>query len=249
MAFSSGIGANPPYSGPDFRVAQVAFCVVAPGLATLHWQFSPPDPPTRDTAIINSNGILVQTRACYVDYTVNIPSPTDTPTATPTATPTGPTLLVGHVIWQAIPQNNSRSILPLTLTLKMGAVEVNYPRQTTEAMGFFTVSVAGLPNGTYQWRVQGPDAVPGGENRAGFLARSGAVTLAGGPQTNLENGTMKGADANNDDVVNVLDFNILKNSFGQAGITLGDFDNNTVANSTDFNILKGNFGVGGAPPP
>src|SRR5205823_1549008 len=44
ISYASGALNNPSYNGPDFRVAQVAFCAIAPGQATIHWQFSPPDP-------------------------------------------------------------------------------------------------------------------------------------------------------------------------------------------------------------
>src|SRR5262249_23310238 len=67
MAYSSAIGINPSYNGPDFRVAQAAFCVIAPGVATIHWQFWPPDPHNRDTEIVDSNNIQEQSRACYMD--------------------------------------------------------------------------------------------------------------------------------------------------------------------------------------
>ena len=171
--------------------------------------------------------------------------PTVTPTATVTPTP-GVGIIVGHVTWQNIPQNNARSILPITLTLKLGTGnEVNYPQQNTDAAGFFTVSVGVLPPGTYNWRVQSPDGVNGGNLGPGFLANCGTVDLAGAPQTNAEMGLMKGGDASNDNVINSTDFNILKADFGQSGLKRADFDNNLVVNATDFNIQKGNFGLAG----
>ena len=104
FAFASGALNDPSYSGPDFRVAQVAFCATAPGTAILHWQFDPPDPVTRDTEIVDENSTLVQDRDCYVDFVINIagsggtatatrtsttlPTGTSTPTNTPTDTPT-----------------------------------------------------------------------------------------------------------------------------------------------------------------
>src|SRR5207248_638384 len=94
MAFASGALNNPAYNGPDFRAAQVAFCAVAPGVATIHWQFSPPDPIKRDSEIVDENGIIVSVRTCYADYTVTVagatftPTDTNTPTNTPTFTPT-----------------------------------------------------------------------------------------------------------------------------------------------------------------
>ena len=64
---------------------------------------------------------------------------------------------------------------------------------------------------------------------------------------------MRTGDANSDNCVNALDFNILKNTFGK---TLGDtgydaradFNGDNVVNTTDFNTLKGNFGSCGADP-
>jgi hypothetical protein len=177
--------------------------------------------------------------------------PTSTVTRTPTNTPTststpGAGLIVGHVTWQNIPQNNARSILPITLTLKLGtSSEVNYPQQNTDAAGFFTAPVGSLAPGTYSWRVQAPDGVNGGNTGPGFLANCGSIVLAGAPQTNIEMGQMKGGDATNDNVINTTDFNILKLDFGQGGVRRADFDNNLVVNSTDFNLQKGNFGQAG----
>ena len=70
-------------------------------------------------------------------------------------------VLVGHVTWQGPPaQPNSLQQLPITLTLRLGTTEVNYPAQTTDAGGFFTVSVDSL-SGTYNWQeaYQHPDGL------------------------------------------------------------------------------------------
>jgi hypothetical protein len=179
------------------------------------------------------------------------PTSTATPTSTvtPTYTPVPPPALVGHVNWQGPPaQPSGRQQLPITLTLKSGATEINYPSQTTDPSGFFTVSVSGLSSGVYDWRVKGPR----------FLASSGNLTLAGAPQTSAEMNDpgcacQKAGDADNNNVVNSTDFTILKNTFGKSLGDPGydpraDFSNDNVVNSTDFSILKGNFGLGGAPP-
>ncbi len=170
--------------------------------------------------------------------------------AFPTATPTPTAQLVGHITWQGRPaQPNTLQQLPVTLTLKLGTTEINYPAQTTDASGVFTVPVSGLVGGTYTWRAKGPR----------FLANSGTVTLSGlragaaHASTSLEVGFMLGADTNNDNIINVVDFNILKGTFGK---TLGDpgyderadFNGDNRINISDFNQLKGNFGTGGAPP-
>src|SRR3954468_17786552 len=89
--------------------------------------------------------------------------------------------LVGHVTWQGRPaQPNALQQLPITLTLKSGTTEINYPIQNTDASGFFT-QVVTLPNGSYNWRVKGPL----------YLANSGNVTLSGAPTTNVEMGLMR----------------------------------------------------------
>ncbi len=125
----------------------------------------------------------------------------------------------------------------------MGNTEVNYPTQNTDASGFFTVSVASLPNGTYNWRVKDPK----------YLANSGAVTLTGIPTTNVEMGLMSAGDCNNDNFIRVSDFDILKPAFGR-GINdpayddRADFTGDERITVLDFNLLKANFGTGGAPP-
>src|SRR5205823_15070810 len=140
-------------------------------------------------------------------------------------------------------QPNALQQLPITLTLKSGGSEVNYATLNTDASGFFTVSVAGLANGAYSWRVKGPK----------YLANGGTVTLTGAARVNVEMGLMKAGDANNDNVINSSDFSILRGTFGR---TLGDpgydgradFNGDNVVNSSDFNQLRSNFGQGGAPP-
>jgi hypothetical protein len=153
-------------------------------------------------------------------------------------------LLVGHVTWQSRPaQPNALQQLPITLTLKLGTFEANYGSQNTDSSGFFTVSVGGLLPGTYNWRVKGPK----------FLANVGTVAMAGTPQTNVEMGLMKSGDCDNNNVINVSDFNILKGTFGKTQGDPGyddraDFTGDHAVNVTDFNALKNNFGVSGGSP-
>lgn len=152
--------------------------------------------------------------------------------------------LTGHVTWQGRPaQPNALQQLPISLTLKLGATEVNFTSQTTSAGGAFTVPVQTLPSGTYEWRVKGPK----------FLANSGSVQLSGSPITSVEMGLMRTGDATNDNAVNVADFNIVKVSFGKGIGDPGyddraDFNGDQAVNVTDFNLLKVTFGQGGSPP-
>src|SRR5206468_9896550 len=101
--------------------------------------------------------------------------------------------LVSHVTLQGRPSPpDARLQVPITLTLKSGTVERNYPSQTTNASAVFTTGVGTLPAGTYAWRAKYPR----------YLANSGTVSLTGGPITSLDMGTMRGGDANNDNFVN-----------------------------------------------
>ncbi|MFL5735056.1 MAG: dockerin type I domain-containing protein, partial [Chloroflexia bacterium] len=180
-------------------------------------------------------------------------TPTSTTTRTPTASATA--VLVGHVTWQSRPaQPNALQQLPITITVKSGATEVNYPLQTTDASGFFTVPVTGLANGSYNWRVKSAQvgATPPDYN-PGFLAVSGTLTLTGALITNVEMGLQRSGDVDNNNVVNAPDFAVLKGTFGKSIGQPGydnraDFTGDTVVNSSDFTALKTNFGLGGAGP-
>ena len=163
--------------------------------------------------------------------------------------------LVGHVNWEGRPaQPNALQQLPITLTLKSGATEVNYPVQTTDASGYFTVSVMGMANGAYDWRVKSAQAgASPPEYNPGWLAVTGTLTLAGAPITNVEMGLQRAGDCDNNNLVNSPDFVILKNAFGKSAGQVGydnraDFTGNHIIGSTDFIQLKNNFGLGGGPP-
>src|SRR5207248_1351254 len=133
---------------------------------------------------------------------------TRTVTPTRTGTPTPPNLLVGHVTWQGRPpQPNALEQLPVSLTLRLqsGGPDNEYTGMTTDASGFFTASVGSLPNGTYNWRVKGPQ----------YLANIGSAALTGVAVTNVDMGLMKVGDCDDNNVVNAGDFVILSASFGK----------------------------------
>jgi hypothetical protein len=252
LAYASGAVTNPNClsgCGGTFRVARIGLCAVAPGQAVLHWQFSPPAPTDRDTWIADFNNNPVQNQALFTDYVINVLAPTSTPTNTPTSTPTPtntPTsLLEGHVTWEGRPpQPNPLQQLPITLTLRLttGGPYYDYTGMTTDASGNFTVPVAGLPGGTYNWRVKNPQ----------YLANSGTLTLSGAPLTQVEMGLMLAGDDNGDNLVSAADFTILKSSFGfgcgDPGYqAMADFTGDCVINAIDFSLLRSNFGLGGSP--
>jgi plastocyanin len=160
---------------------------------------------------------------------------------TATATPNPSVNLVGHVTMQGRPaQPNVLQSVPVTLTLKLGGNESGYSA-TTDASGNFTLTT-GLPPGSYNWRVKNPQT----------LANSGSITLVSGINQQ-EMGLLREGDANNDNCLNVSDFNILKGSFGKSQGDPGydarsDFTGDNIVGVGDFNLLKGNFGTCGAAP-
>jgi hypothetical protein len=150
-----------------------------------------------------------------VSYTQPPCPGTATPTRTPTRTPTPsvPSMLVGHVVWQGRPTTAASlgQVMPLTLTLKLGNNETNYPPTIppyidTDASGFFTVSVSTLPAGTYNWRLKGPS----------YLSTRGTLVLGAG-LTQAEMGLQLGGDISGDNLVTISDFNTVKTNFGTGG--------------------------------
>jgi hypothetical protein len=233
---------------------------VAPGLVYTVTQDGVALPPGQYTVEPQRFTLLRRTVDASHTYLITHdqagPTPTSTPTplttttftATRTPTPTGTASpnrqLRGHVIWQGRPaQPHFSQQLPVSLTLKLGALEVNYPPVTTDANGYFTVTVNSLAPGTYSWRSRGQR----------FLANAGVVVLSSAPLTNLEVGLLRTGDIDDNNVVNTTDFNAMRNTYGK---TIGDpgfdpradFNADRTVNITDFNLLKLNFGSGGAPP-
>jgi hypothetical protein len=171
------------------------------------------------------------------------PTTTRPPAGTPTNTVTP--VLVGHVTWQGRPaQPTPGQQLPLTLTLQLGANRTTYPNQQTDAGGIFTVPVQLLPTGVYTWWVKGPQ----------YLATSGTVSLTGAPSTPQEMGLQRVGDANNDNLVDITDFSLLRATFGKGCGDAGydgraEFTGDCLVDITDFSLLRSNFGQAGTPPP
>ncbi|MFL5733422.1 MAG: CAP domain-containing protein [Chloroflexia bacterium] len=199
---------------------------------------------TCDTGISDrpvSSPTATSTRTASPTRTATASRTPTRPSATPTSTPTPG--LAGHVTWQGRPaQPSSVQQAPITLTLRLGSTVVNYPVRNTDASGFFTVSVAGLANGTYSWRAKGPQ----------FLATSGSVALSGARVTNTEMGTQRVGDTNNDNTVNSVDLTLLKATLGRMPGDPGydgraDFNGDSIVTMMDFTLLRANFGSSGAP--
>ncbi|MFL5734315.1 MAG: hypothetical protein ACJ78Q_14100, partial [Chloroflexia bacterium] len=165
-------------------------------------------------------------------------------------------VLVGHVTWQSHPAQPSPSqALPITITLKSGTFERNFTGITTDQSGYFTVSVTTLPAGTYSWRARGPSASPSNVlgDPSGYLANCGTITIPSQPQTALEIGLMRAGDGDNNNLVDIADYNILRKSFGKTQgqvnyDTRADFTGDAIVDINDFMTFKLNFGTGGCPP-
>ena len=114
-----------------------------------------------------------------------------------------------------------------TLSFCVGGVPTNNTI-TTDPSGYFTLTIT-LPNGTYNWRLKG----------SRWLASSGSVSLFGGT-TNVEMGTQRAGDANDNNTSNAQDFTILRNTFGQPGPQdpRADFDNDGAVTISDFFLLR-----------
>lgn len=120
---------------------------------------------------------------------------------------------------------------------------MNYPALATDAYGFFTATVTTLPHGTYSYRVKHPK----------YLAAVGTAVLDGRSQVNVEIGSVRAGDANNDNLIGILDFNIQKLTFGKGMLDVGyddraDFTGDQQVTVLDFTLMKLNFGASGGPP-
>ena len=107
--------------------------------------------------------------------------------------------------------------------------------------------------------VKGPDGVATGPTPPptplpGYLATSGSLTIAGsGASSHFEGGVQLSGDCNNDNRVNISDFNLMSVTFGKVSTGQGydgraDYDGNLTISLVDFNLLKNNFGASGANP-
>ncbi len=155
-------------------------------------------------------------------------SPTPIPTSTPVSN-----VLIGHVTYQGIGQTTptARNSYPITLTLCVNGTAQNFVT-TTDNQAFFTVTLP-IPAGSYNWQVKSYTA----------LSNAGSFTLNGGT-TNQDFGTLRGGDTNNNNVVNTVDFNLMKANFNIPTFNaFTDFNRDGVVNTLDFNILKSNFNL------
>jgi hypothetical protein len=132
--------------------------------------------------------------------------------------------------------------VPITLTLTHSGGAGEEYSANTDNSGYYTVTLALEQPGTYTWRCKNPQT----------LATAGAATLVSG-RNDVEMGILKAGDVNNNNVVNVTDFTLLKATFGKTAGEPGydaraDLNGDHVVNGTDMTMLKANFAQSGAPP-
>lgn len=203
--------------------------------------------PTRTPTPANTATRTPTRTPTPVNTPTRTPTPANTPTRTATATATAGvgTTLRGHVTWQGRPAPpHELDQLPLSLTLQLSSTITHYTGLQTDTAGYFTVALGNVPSGTYTWWIKGPQ----------FLATSGTVAITNGSTKQQELGVQPTGDVNNDNLVEVNDFNVMRSAFGQScgGPTFdarADLDGNCMVDVSDFSLLRANYGQVGPPSP
>ncbi len=207
---------------------------------TATWTVVPTTTPTR-----TATSVLPTATRTATWTSVPTASPTATPsatrTATPTATPTtgtpaptptitstplpGSATLLGQIQAQGRPAPpHAQWVMPLRLTVG-GALH------TVETDTFGRFALAGLTPGTYEIRVKNRHTL------TNILL--GAALMAG--ENTLSLGLLREGDANDDDVVDIADFSVLRSIFGTAD-PRADFNQDGIVDIVDFSLLRTNFG-------
>jgi hypothetical protein len=125
---------------------------------------------------------------------------------------------------------------------------------TTDAQGSF--QLPGIPEGTYLVRVKHPHAVSRQSAPVTFSSATAASSSLANSLTavNLNFGALLPGDANDDDHVDIVDFSLLRASFGSQTICTtrlppalpcSDFDATGSVDIVDFSLLRSSFGRDG----
>lgn len=147
--------------------------------------------------------------------------------------------LKGHLASEG--RADQQQIIHLTVRLdSKEPVITEYDLKTNEN-GEFSFDVGGSKGDMYTWRAKGLQT----------LATSGSFEL--GSIEFIEAGTQLTGDANNDNRVSIVDFNMVRATFskqvGDDGYDArADFTGDSVVNIRDFNLLRGNIGKAGVEP-
>jgi hypothetical protein len=134
------------------------------------------------------------------------------------------------------------SILPVDQGIEHSAAASFAPNPAMfDPENIVKLALEGVDAATYKYVVRG----------VRFLSRSGEIKIgADVEEVQAEMGLMRTGDCNGDNVINIRDFSILKNSFGKADGDEGydaraELTGDGVVNIRDFSLLRGNFGIAG----
>ena len=176
------------------------------------------------------------------------PTRTSTPasaparTSTPTWTPTQTTALLSATLVGAVdlqgrpPKPHICWCVPLSVTLlREDGSAYRTVDLSTNPYGEFTLS--GIAPGTYGIRVK---------HRLTLANYKSEITLL--PNANrVELGTLLAGDSSNDNMVDVVDFSLLRANFGSAS-NLADYNGDGAVDVIDFSLLRTHFGLVGDIP-
>lgn len=190
-----------------------------------------PTPPSCGQLICSPTTTATQTATATI-------TPTRTITATPTATTTA-AIVDGVVTLEgrpAPPHPDWR--VPLRVVVQQGGMSSLSAAPSTDENGRFRVE--GISPGSYDILVK----------HAKTLQAKRSVVLVAGPNA-VDFGALPAGDANDDNLVNIIDFSILRTTFGltagQPGFdSRADFNDNQIVNLLDFSLLRPNFSKLGA---
>ncbi len=178
------------------------------------------------------------------------PTPTATSllTATTTPTPIAMSSLAGAVLLQGRPDPPNPALL-VKLSVRFSPSVAPGPILTAEpfadASGHF--SAFGIPAGVYDIEVKHQNSIS---------VKANAVSMLPAAVTVMHFGRLPTGDANGDNLVDIVDFSLLRSVFGAStdcatSTTPGacaDFDATAMVDIVDFSLLRSNFGRVGPVP-
>jgi Dockerin type I domain len=117
-------------------------------------------------------------------------------------------------------------------------------KNTTDSFGHLSIDVSGLPKGTYDLWVKNSQ----------YLANAGQVGLDGSQTIKTDAGMLHAGDADDNNVVNIQDFALVRANFGKdikdpTFNSNADLNGDDVVNILDFSLYRANQGFAGAPKP
>ena len=118
--------------------------------------------------------------------------------------------------------------IPLTIVLWSNGQIASVIQKRTDEQGRFTIEA--LPLGTFDIQVKGSHSLSNRRN---------ALNLVGGLNT-CDLGLLLEGDANNDDVVDITDFSLLRANFGTTDPHT-DYNDSGMVDILDFSLLRATF--------